>query len=82
MLTLSGYVPNGVQPLLHFHIFAPFQELHGAHSVGMPDDGAARDRPYVTGDAMATDDHGKEGWEDKVEEVQRVAGEVTSPPQA
>jgi len=32
------------------------------------------------GDAMATHDHGREGWEDKVEEVHRVAGEVTSPP--
>jgi hypothetical protein len=29
---------------------------------------------------MATDDHGKEGWEDKVKEVHRVAGELTSPP--
>ena len=29
---------------------------------------------------MATDDHGKAGWEDKVKEVHRVAGELTSPP--
>jgi len=35
---------------------------------------------YVTGDAMAADDHGNEAWEDKVKEVHRVAGELTSPP--
>jgi len=29
---------------------------------------------------MAADDHGKEGWEEKVKEVHRVAGELTSPP--
>jgi hypothetical protein len=27
-----------------------------------------------------SDDRGKEGWEDKAREVQRVAGELTSPP--
>ena len=26
------------------------------------------------------DEHGKEGWEHKANEVQRVAGELTSPP--
>jgi hypothetical protein len=36
--------------------------------------------PCATGDAMVPDDHGKEGWEDKAKEVQRVAGELTSPP--
>jgi len=29
---------------------------------------------------MAADDHGIDGWEDKVKEVHRVAGELTSPP--